>query len=300
MVPYIDTPVKVSDPYGQGILLDTFSSGTQVNADAATVKAFGEEWNKFRNFDKQDLDRIGNDYFDLIKLDELNECIALDVGCGSGRWAQFLSPHLKFIEAIDPGNAAFSASENLLDFKNIRVTQAGVSNIPFPDNSFDLVYCLGVLHHLPDTQAAMRKCLEKMKPHGTFSFYLYYNLENRGMFFKTAFAISSVLRYGISKLPKGPRHFICDIMAGLVYLPLSLFSVLISLFSEKYANQIPLSYYRKTSFSIMRNDALDRFGTPLEKRFSKGEIEKMLINAGFCNIIFSTKEPYWHGVARKL
>ena len=49
----------------------------------------------------------------------------------------------------------------------------------------------------------------------------------------------------------------------------------------------------------MRNDALDRFGTPIEKRFSKSEIVTMLEAAGFSNIEFSEKEPYWHAVAQK-
>ena len=49
----------------------------------------------------------------------------------------------------------------------------------------------------------------------------------------------------------------------------------------------------------MRNDALDRFGTPLEKRFSKIEITDMLAQAGFINIRFSSKEPFWHAIAQK-
>ena len=43
----------------------------------------------------------------------------------------------------------------------------------------------------------------------------------------------------------------------------------------------------------MLTDALDRFGTRLEKRFSKEQIISMLDIVGFENISFSEAEPYW-------
>ena len=42
----------------------------------------------------------------------------------------------------------------------------------------------------------------------------------------------------------------------------------------------------------MRTDVRDRFGTPLEKRFSKKQITKMLKKSGLENIKFSDNEPF--------
>jgi hypothetical protein len=52
---------------------------------------------------------------------------------------------------------------------------------------------------------------------------------------------------------------------------------------------------------MMKNDALDRFGTRLEKRFNQEEIKKLLSDTGFDSnsIIFSESEPFWTFVARK-
>jgi hypothetical protein len=55
----------------------------------------------------------------------------------------------------------------------------------------------------------------------------------------------------------------------------------------------PLHHYEDLSFYVMRNDALDRFGTSLEQRFTKKEIEEMLKEAGFQSVTFSDKEPFW-------
>jgi hypothetical protein len=58
----------------------------------------------------------------------------------------------------------------------------------------------------------------------------------------------------------------------------------------------PLAYYRDRSFYVMRNDALDRFGTKLEQRFTRAEIERMLRDAGLERIRFSEAAPYWCAV----
>ena len=60
-----------------------------------------------------------------------------------------------------------------------------------------------------------------------------------------------------------------------------------------------LSDYKNKPFYFMRTDALDRFGTQLEKRFSKDEIQTMLQEAGFQDIRFSKNMPFWVSISRK-
>ena len=59
---------------------------------------------------------------------------------------------------------------------------------------------------------------------------------------------------------------------------------------------MPLSYYRSRSLYVMRTDALDRFGTRLEHRFTRKEITGMLESAGLRDIVFSENAPYWCAV----
>ena len=68
---------------------------------------------------------------------------------------------------------------------------------------------------------------------------------------------------------------------------------------KEWYKKLPLSVYANFSLSVIRNDALDRFGTPLEQRFSKEEIEKMMLACGLEQIIFSDGHPYWHAVGHK-
>ncbi|MEQ9415353.1 MAG: class I SAM-dependent methyltransferase [Cyclobacteriaceae bacterium] len=300
MINFSSRPSKTIE---QGnILIHSFMSTSENNIDWTTVNSFGNEWKKFDHFNESEIQRIGNDYFDLV--DERianNNSLSLDVGCGSGRWARFLSSKVNFIEAIDPSASVFPAAEYLKDKKNVRISQASVDNIPFQDNSFDFVYSLGVLHHIPDTLAAIGNCYQKIKPGGWFLLYLYYSLENRNFIYRSIFEVSSVFRHFISKLPQGMKQVVCDIIAFTIYLPLALASKLLYSISplKKIALALPLSYYRNTSLRVMRNDSLDRFGTPLEKRFTKKEIEDMLQQNNFINIKFSQNPPYWHVIAQK-
>mgnify|MGYP000680857125 CR=1 FL=1 len=64
-------------------------------------------------------------------------------------------------------------------------------------------------------------------------------------------------------------------------------------------NNFPLSDYKNKNFYFMATDSLDRFGTKLEKRFTKNEIKNMLLKAGFVDIMFSKNTPYWVAIAWK-
>lgn len=272
------------------------------NIDLSTVKSFGEEWSKFSTFNNNEIQKIGDEYFDIINSKTISkDSLVLDLGCGSGRWSKYLSNKVKFIEAIDPSSAVIVASKLLKNEKNIRVSKASVDNIPFDDYSFDLAISLGVLHHIPDTESALKKLVKKVKINGHVLIYLYYKLDNRKWTYKLIFQLSCIPRFIISKMPKFLKHISCEIIAFTVYLPLISLSKLFKFFfKNNFYKKIPLSYYIGKSLNVIRNDALDRFGTPLEQRFTKKQINEMMKNAGLDEIVFSNNEPYWHAVGKRI
>jgi SAM-dependent methyltransferase len=290
---YINSDKPIAD------FIDVENEG---NIDKSTVESFGEEWTKFSSFDTDEIERMGNEYFDLLHLTSVDQnSYVLDVGCGTGRWSYYLSPKVKFIEAIDPSDAVFAASKFAGSKPNVRITKAGVDNIPFADNTFDFIFSLGVLHHIPDTTAAIRKIFQKTRPGGYFVVYLYYNLDNRGGLYKMLFKLSNGVRKAISRMPQKLKQILAEIISFTVYLPfVFLARICKALFPRSdFYKRVPLSYYHNKSLTIIRNDSLDRFGTPLEKRFSRKEIEAMLRDAGFSDIVFSEKTPFWHCIAKK-
>ena len=280
----------------------SFVSDDSTNIDWTTVESFGEEWTKFSKFSDGDIEHVGNDYFDIVNEEILNKSsVALDVGCGTGRWTRYIRNRCKFVEAIDPSDAVVAASVMLKDYDNVRITHADVDNIPFRDASFDFVFSLGVLHHIPDTAAAMQKCVNKVKVGGHFLVYLYYNLDNMGFLPKIIFSLMNSIRRIVCRLPARIKRFVCDLLAIAIYLPNAVATWILKLMlgGETY-KRIPLAYYHDKSFNVMRNDALDRFGTPLEQRFSKAEIIEMMRSCGLTDIRVSEHRPYWHAVGKKV
>ena len=118
------------------------------------------------------------------------------------------------------------------------------------------------------------------------------------MWFKAIWKASDIVRKGVSALPFPAKLLVSQCIALSVYWPLSRLSWLLEKLGVNVSN-IPLSDYRNKPVYFLRTDALDRFGTKLEKRFTRSEMEQMMHDAGFENIRFSDRTPYWVAVGTK-
>jgi len=96
-------------------------------------------------------------------------------------------------------------------------------------------------------------------------------------------------------MPHGLRYAMSQVIAALVYWPLARSAKLAEKLGSNVKN-FPLSSYRNRGFYVMRTDALDRFGTHLEQRFTQLEITAMMEQAGLERIEFSNKVPFWCAV----
>ncbi len=272
------------------------------NIDPDVVQGFGEEWLKFQNYSAKEIESWAVNYFDILNDSIINKnTYALDIGCGTGRWTKYLSHKIGFIEAIDPSNAVLAADYLLNDVQNVRIAKASVETIPFDDETFDFAMSIGVLHHIPDTQKAMIDCVKKVKKGGYFYVYLYHNLESRGSLFKVVFGFSEGIRKIVSKFPSGLKRISCDVLAVTTYMPFIFSGRFLNWVGlKKLSNKMPLKDYQNKSFFIIRNDALDKYGTRLEQRFSKAEVIKLMLNSGLDNISVSPLSPYYHAVGQRI
>ena len=271
------------------------------NIDKKVVDEFGHEWLKFHEHDDDLVKKGGEEYFDILTDEMVNsETYALDIGCGTGRWTKYLAPKVDFIEAVDPSEAIFAADKLLANVPNVRLSKASIETLPFADETFDFVMSIGVLHHIPNTRQALIDCVKKVKKGGYFFVYLYYNLDRRGPFYKSLFYSSDAIRKIVSRLPGKIKHFICDVLAVVFYMPFILLGRFFkALGFEDLAKRMPLHGYQNRSFFMIRNDALDRFGTRLEQRFSREQVIEMMQNAGLADIIISPGIPFYHAVGKK-
>lgn len=273
----------------------------EANIREEVVDGFGEEWKKFdqSELSREELELIGQEYFGIFPWKMLPEnAVGFDLGCGSGRWAKLVAPRVGHLHCIDPSVAIEVAKKNLCDNSNCSFHRNGVDDIPLEDHSMDFGYSLGVLHHIPDTAAGIRACVKKIKPGAPFLIYLYYAFDNQPFWFRMIWRISDVFRRMISITPFPLRFVTSQLIAALVYFPLAKLSRVFEILGAK-VHSFPLSAYRFKSFYTMRTDALDRFGTRLEHRYTRAQIQKMMEDAGLDNIVFSDSIPFWVAVGIK-
>ncbi len=272
------------------------------NQDDATVADFGEEWTRFDQsaLSPQEARQRFENYFSVFPWHRTDaRSVGFDLGCGSGRWAKWVSPRVGRLYCIDASEKALAvARKHCAACANIAYIHASVDSVPLERGSMDFGYSIGVLHHVPSPIQGLKKCVELLKPGAPFLVYLYYAFDNRPLWFRAIWRCSDLLRNIISRLPFGWKKFICDLIAAFVYLPLARFSGILSRrgFSVEH---VPLSYYRNTGFYTMRTDALDRFSTRLEKRFTKKRLLEMLEESGLENVRVSDSAPYWCAAGEK-
>jgi SAM-dependent methyltransferase len=277
------------------------------NLDQGVIDSFGHEWATFdygETETSEALDAQFMAYCAPIDLNQFNPktSVAGDFGAGSGRWASRLIQYFSLVYALEPSDGASTVLKKKFSGEaKIMVLQETVGANSIPLASLDLAMSLGVLHHIPDTGLAIKDVSRRIKPGGVFLCYLYYSLENKPTFYKLIFKAVDGVRRVISVLPQRIKQLVTSAIAALIYWPLARFSKVLNKLGVNTSN-IPLHHYADMPFVMLANDALDRFGTSLEQRFSKAEITEMLRAAGFdiATLKFSDSEPFWTFSVKKL
>ena len=269
------------------------------NIHQKSVESFGQEWAAFdqTSLSPTEHKQMFNAYFRNFPLAELGDAEGFDLGCGSGRWAAIVAPLVRRLHCIDPSAKALAVCRGL-GLPNALHHEASASSIPLADGSQGFGYALGVLHHIPDPAAALAAAVRKLKPGAPFLLYVYYDFENRPRWFRLIWKATDIARRMICRLPFRPRRTVTDLIAALVYWPLARLSGLLERMGRD-PSWLPLSIYRGRSFYTMRTDALDRFGTTLEARFSRRKVVDMMRRAGLTDITINSGEPYWVAQGRK-
>ena len=191
------------------------------NIDKKTVSSFGNEWQRFdqKNMSEEESKRIFDNYFSIFPWHNItSKAEGFDMGCGTGRWARFVAPRVGRLNCIDPSSAIDVAKKTLNECNNITYIHGSVSDNQLQKNSQDFGYSLGVLHHVPDTQRAIKSCVELLKVDAPLLLYLYYSFDNKPFFYKVIWKVSDIFRYVISKLPLRIRNIFTDIIFVFVHV----------------------------------------------------------------------------------
>lgn len=245
-----------------------------------TQASFGYEWTHFHAWNDSGETNF-RDYFETADLSRLRDGLVLDAGCGMGRSTRLMAAHARHVIAVDFSRAIEQAAANTRGIANVDCVQADLLRLPFPDRTFDYIYSLGVLHHLGNTETAVRALVGKLKPGGRLRVYLYWK---RHGWVGAVLRFVSAARSITTRLPFWLLRWFCwalsVVLWGVLILP---YRLLVSA-GVRGMSDWPLFVYSKYPFRILYNDQFDRFSAPLEKRYDPDEVTALLESAGLRDV----------------
>jgi len=250
---------------------------------------FGEEWQRFSEILPEHRQEFLQ-YFDLLDLPALSGARVCDLGCGIGRWSYFLSGHCRELVLVDFSEAIFVARRNLAHARNGLFFMADLRRLPFRARFADLLFCLGVLHHLPVSALDEVRSLQRYARR--LLIYLYYALDNRPRHYRLLLALVTGLRRRTAAVRNPAFRSAFSWLGTLgLYLPLVGLGSLLRPFG--LARHVPLydSYHGK-GLRRIRQDVYDRFFTRIEQRYSRQHI--LSLADTFPKVTVSERWPYWH------
>ena len=135
------------------------------------ASAFGLQWTTFAKTQLDSHNQMGITRERLERclgfpLSNLKDKTVLEVGCGAGRFTELLVKSGALVHSIDLSHAVDANRQNIGDQPNYKIAQAGAYEIPFPDDAFDVVICLGVIQHTPSPEKTIEALWKKVKPGG--------------------------------------------------------------------------------------------------------------------------------------
>jgi SAM-dependent methyltransferase len=162
----------------------------------------------------------------------------------------------------------------------VQVIQADLHRPPFALESFDFIYSIGVLHHLPDPEGAFQNLLQYLKPEGEVQIYLYWRPERQPIK-RVLLSLVAATRQVTTRLPHSAVYVLAFPAAVAAFIffvwPYRLLRAVPGL--RSLAEKFPMKQYAGFPFRVCVNDQLDRFSAPIENRYTRQEVTDWLDRA---------------------
>lgn len=264
-----------------------------------TSSRFGWQWNYFSTFD---IDIERKKFLEWIYPTNkrfFENKIVFDAGCGMGRHAIISSIFgAEEVIAIDLGPSVYAAYENTKKFPNIHIIQADIYNLPFNEESFDFIYSIGVIHHLPEPREGFENLLKYLKPNGKINIWVY-GRENNGWII---YFLNPIRKYITSKIPPNLLLYLSLIPASILFAAAK--------FIYKPINKVLLNFYMpykdyilwisNLTFRSVHLIVFDHLVTPVAFYHKKEDVVEWFEKNGLRNVHISHRRKMsWRASGEK-
>lgn len=244
-----------------------------MKADQQTANAFASSWNNLPAGSVYTPEQVA-DWFSPISEREIRGARVLEMGCGNGSLMQHvLAWAPKCLDGIDLGDSVLSARANLArsGHANWSVRQDDLTT--HRSDGYDVVYSIGVLHHLKEPKAGFDSVVRNTRPGGRFHCWVYAREGNAVVIW-----IVDPIRRVASRLPWWLTKYA---LATPLVVPYFLYAKLLSALPRwKLLRALPLYEYSlwiaKRGFAFFRHVAFDQLVTPQTVYIDRATLERWL------------------------
>ncbi len=203
---------------------------------------FGLEWTKHS---KLQLDKFSGTTLSRDRFyresgwtkEELKGKKVLEAGCGAGRFTQIVLDAGAMVYAFDSSDSIYANQKNN-KHKNLHIFKLDICDLPFEENSFDYIFCFGVLQHTSNPKKSFENLVKYLKPNGKIAIDIY------PFFWKTFFLPRYYIRpFTRRKDPEKLYNFVKNYWVPF-WLPLSECIRKIPLIGPKLRNIVPVENIR--------------------------------------------------------
>jgi SAM-dependent methyltransferase len=243
-----------------------------------TVSDFNKQWISFQKQKGVYADEsFFFDYFgSLLDKSTIKDKTVAEIGCGNGRFVKIMSHYAREVGGFEPSGAIDVAKKYCQDRHNINFYQQSIYDVDKEDK-YDAVFCLGVLHHLPDPLGALQK-MSVMLKNGGECYVWVYGSENNSLYLKIFKPLIKIT----SRFP----HWLLNTLSFILAILLKIYIVLVSLFRflpwpmKTYV----LKVLNKLGFYYLKLVIYDQLNPKIANYYSKEEICSLIEEAGFDDI----------------
>ena len=266
------------------------------------AESFGLQWNRFAN--TQIDSKVGTNRSEIRFREEtlwderdLNGKLVLDAGCGSGRFSEIALKLGASLIAVDYSSAVEASKQNL-SAPNKLIVQGDLAALPILDQTFDFIYCIGVLQHTSEPARIVKELLRCLKVGGEITLTFYENSSWHVLWYS-----KYLVRPLTKRLPKALLLKVIE-KTSPIWFPLT--SFLFSLpgnLSRGFRFLIPIANYVEYKYAnprIARDEAIldtfDMLSPSYDKPIKKSEIHSWVMDSGIT--IQELPEKPIHGTMR--
>lgn len=253
-----------------------------------TRKSFSFAWGKFAKSEvSKGWHKDSFSYMELLPKDLFRPgAKGLDVGCGSGAdIINMIRTRGVDMVGIDINDSVRIARDNIkaLGLKP-RILKADVYDLPFREETFDMAYSFGVLHHLPEPEKAFGQIVRYVKKGAPVIIYVYEKFTKRSPLERFGLSIAANMRKVTSRMNPKLLYLLCIMASPVILLIFSIPAKILSFFkpTKGIAGRIPFRHTINPACLVA--DLFDRFSPPIEKRYDAEEVAAWFERAGLSDV----------------